>query len=152
MRVGVSSWSESFFHSERGIKLMLAPRSAKAKHYSSSEKSQGMRNLPSLELDNFLDFDCIDSGCSSNSSAHSEEENRVVPFGCQHDNSGLFEDGIHYLLDCREGDGEEVVVLTFETIGLFREIHSLNLFSMIVKASRGVRFKRFPPAATFRES
>ncbi|GJW06923.1 hypothetical protein Tco_1569346 [Tanacetum coccineum] len=44
--VGVSSGSESFFHMERGIKLMLAPRSTKAKHSSNSRKSHRMRNLP----------------------------------------------------------------------------------------------------------
>ncbi|GJS53123.1 hypothetical protein Tco_0626485 [Tanacetum coccineum] len=44
--VGVSSGSKSFFHMERGIKLMLALRSAKAKHSAISGKLHGMRNLP----------------------------------------------------------------------------------------------------------
>ncbi|GJT47049.1 hypothetical protein Tco_0955764 [Tanacetum coccineum] len=44
--VGVSSGSESFFHMERGIKLMLAQRSAKAKHSTISGKLHGMRSLP----------------------------------------------------------------------------------------------------------
>ncbi|GKB54107.1 hypothetical protein Tco_0904860 [Tanacetum coccineum] len=50
-----------------------------------------------------------------------------------------------------EGD-EEVVVLTFEKIDLFHEVRTFDLFSIIVKASRGVRFKRLPPRAAFRES
>nr|GEZ80687.1 hypothetical protein [Tanacetum cinerariifolium] len=44
--VGVSSGKESFLQIERGIKLMLALRSARAKHSSNSGKSHGMRNLP----------------------------------------------------------------------------------------------------------
>nr|GFC32122.1 hypothetical protein [Tanacetum cinerariifolium] len=44
--VEVSSGKESFFKIERGIKLILAPRSARAKHASNSRKSHGMRNLP----------------------------------------------------------------------------------------------------------
>nr|GEV59933.1 hypothetical protein [Tanacetum cinerariifolium] len=41
-----NSGSERFFHTKKVIKFMLAPRSAKAKHSSSSRKSHGMRNLP----------------------------------------------------------------------------------------------------------
>nr|GFB83598.1 hypothetical protein [Tanacetum cinerariifolium] len=43
--VKVSSGKESFLQIERGIKLMLAPKSAMAKHSSNSRKSHGMRNL-----------------------------------------------------------------------------------------------------------
>ncbi|GJR96686.1 hypothetical protein Tco_0268860 [Tanacetum coccineum] len=45
MQVGGRSGSESFSQTENGIRLMLAPRSANAKH-SSSGNSQGIRNLP----------------------------------------------------------------------------------------------------------
>ncbi|GJT10589.1 hypothetical protein Tco_0857631 [Tanacetum coccineum] len=44
--VGVRSGSESFSQTENGIRLMLAPRSANAKHSSIPGNSQGIRNLP----------------------------------------------------------------------------------------------------------
>nr|GFB95056.1 hypothetical protein [Tanacetum cinerariifolium] len=44
--VGVSLGSESPFHTESGMRLMLAPRSANAKHSSIPGNSQGMRNFP----------------------------------------------------------------------------------------------------------
>ncbi|GJY23374.1 hypothetical protein Tco_0397032 [Tanacetum coccineum] len=46
MQVGVSSGRERFFQTEYGIRLMLAPRSAKALHVLIPENSQGMRNRP----------------------------------------------------------------------------------------------------------
>ncbi|GJT85967.1 hypothetical protein Tco_1067684 [Tanacetum coccineum] len=46
IQVGVSSGRESFFHMDNGLRFMLAPRSAKAKHLSIQGKSHGMRNLP----------------------------------------------------------------------------------------------------------
>ncbi|GKC36214.1 hypothetical protein Tco_1048598, partial [Tanacetum coccineum] len=46
MQVGVRSGSESFSQTENGIRLMLAPRSANAKHSSIPGNSQGIRNLP----------------------------------------------------------------------------------------------------------
>ncbi|GJX38746.1 hypothetical protein Tco_0252049 [Tanacetum coccineum] len=42
----VSPWRLSFSKTESGIRLMLAPRSARAKHSSNSGKSHGIRNLP----------------------------------------------------------------------------------------------------------
>nr|GFA10144.1 hypothetical protein [Tanacetum cinerariifolium] len=45
IKVGVSSGRESLFHTDNGMKFMLAPRSDKAKHSSIPEKSHGMRNL-----------------------------------------------------------------------------------------------------------
>ncbi|GJX59512.1 hypothetical protein Tco_0290902 [Tanacetum coccineum] len=45
MRVEISSGKPNFFHTESGIKLMLAPRSARALHLSSL-KPHGMRNFP----------------------------------------------------------------------------------------------------------
>nr|GEZ40707.1 hypothetical protein [Tanacetum cinerariifolium] len=54
--VGVSSVKESVLQIERGIKLMLIPRSARAKQTSNSGKSHGMRNLPGSSnfSDNFF--------------------------------------------------------------------------------------------------
>ncbi|GJR23393.1 hypothetical protein Tco_0971920 [Tanacetum coccineum] len=46
IRVGVSSGRESFFQMERGIRFMLAPRSAKAWHTSIPGKSHRIRILP----------------------------------------------------------------------------------------------------------
>nr|GEV46633.1 hypothetical protein [Tanacetum cinerariifolium] len=46
IRVGVSSGSESFFQIDKGMGLMLAPKSARAWQPSIPGKSQGMRNLP----------------------------------------------------------------------------------------------------------
>nr|GFC57806.1 hypothetical protein [Tanacetum cinerariifolium] len=46
MQVGVSLGSKSPFHTESGMRLMLAPRSANAKHSSIPGNSQGMRNFP----------------------------------------------------------------------------------------------------------
>nr|GFC94328.1 hypothetical protein [Tanacetum cinerariifolium] len=46
IRVGVSSGSESFFQIDKGMRLMLAPKSARAWHTSIPRKSQGIRNLP----------------------------------------------------------------------------------------------------------
>ncbi|GKG10113.1 hypothetical protein Tco_0338859 [Tanacetum coccineum] len=46
MQVGVSSGRERSFQTEYGIRLMLAPRSAKALHVLISENSQGIRNRP----------------------------------------------------------------------------------------------------------
>nr|GFA33224.1 hypothetical protein [Tanacetum cinerariifolium] len=43
---GVKSGRESLFHTDKGIRFMLVPRSAKAKHSAFPGKSQGMRNLP----------------------------------------------------------------------------------------------------------
>nr|GFC04485.1 reverse transcriptase domain-containing protein [Tanacetum cinerariifolium] len=43
---GVKSGRESIFHTENGIRLMLAPRSASAKHSAIPGKSHGIRNLP----------------------------------------------------------------------------------------------------------
>nr|GEZ93289.1 putative ribonuclease H-like domain-containing protein [Tanacetum cinerariifolium] len=40
IHVGVKSGRESLFHKDKGIRLMLAPRSAKAKHYAFPGKSQ----------------------------------------------------------------------------------------------------------------
>nr|GFC72543.1 hypothetical protein [Tanacetum cinerariifolium] len=45
MQVGVSSRSESASHTENGMRFMLAPRSAKAKHSSILGNSQGIRNF-----------------------------------------------------------------------------------------------------------
>nr|GEX83723.1 hypothetical protein [Tanacetum cinerariifolium] len=45
IKVGVSSGSEILFHTDNGMRFMLAPRSARAKHSSILGKSQGMRNL-----------------------------------------------------------------------------------------------------------
>ncbi|GJV41058.1 ribonuclease H-like domain-containing protein [Tanacetum coccineum] len=45
MQVGVSSGRESFFHTDNGMRLMLAPRSAKDKHSPIPRNSHGMRNL-----------------------------------------------------------------------------------------------------------
>nr|GEZ61819.1 DNA-directed DNA polymerase [Tanacetum cinerariifolium] len=45
MQVGVSSGSESPFHTKSGIRFMLAPRSANAKHSSIPGNSQGIRNF-----------------------------------------------------------------------------------------------------------
>ncbi|GJT23160.1 hypothetical protein Tco_0893097 [Tanacetum coccineum] len=45
MQVGVRSGSESFSQTENGIRLMLAPRSANAKHSSIPGNSQGIRKL-----------------------------------------------------------------------------------------------------------
>nr|GFA54943.1 hypothetical protein [Tanacetum cinerariifolium] len=45
MRVKISSGKPSFFQTESGIKLMLAPKSARALHLSSL-KPHGMRNFP----------------------------------------------------------------------------------------------------------
>ncbi|GKF34247.1 hypothetical protein Tco_0107447 [Tanacetum coccineum] len=44
MQVGVSSGRERFFHTKYGIRLMLAPRSAKALHVLILENSHGIRN------------------------------------------------------------------------------------------------------------
>nr|GEZ15182.1 hypothetical protein [Tanacetum cinerariifolium] len=44
--VEVSSGKEIFLQIERGIKLMLAPRSARAKNSSNCGKLHRMRNLP----------------------------------------------------------------------------------------------------------
>nr|GEZ12622.1 hypothetical protein [Tanacetum cinerariifolium] len=46
IQVGDSSRRESLFQTDNGMRFMLAPRSAKAKHSSIPEKSHGMRNLP----------------------------------------------------------------------------------------------------------
>nr|GFB65891.1 hypothetical protein [Tanacetum cinerariifolium] len=46
MQVGVSSGSESPSHTKSGMRFMLAPRLAKAKHSSILGNSQGIRNLP----------------------------------------------------------------------------------------------------------
>ncbi|GJV12798.1 hypothetical protein Tco_1354339 [Tanacetum coccineum] len=45
MHVGVSSERERSFYTEYGIRLMLAPRSAKALHVLMPENSHGIRNL-----------------------------------------------------------------------------------------------------------
>nr|GEY38561.1 reverse transcriptase domain-containing protein [Tanacetum cinerariifolium] len=45
MQVGDSSGRESFFHTDNGMRFVLALRSAKAKHSSILKKSHGMRNL-----------------------------------------------------------------------------------------------------------
>nr|GEW32544.1 hypothetical protein [Tanacetum cinerariifolium] len=44
--VGVCLGSESPSHTESGMRFMLAPRSANARHSSIPENSQGMRNFP----------------------------------------------------------------------------------------------------------
>jgi hypothetical protein len=44
------------------------------------------------------------------------------------------------------------VAFTWETMDLFREVRTLELFSILAKASLGVRLKRLPPAALFKES
>ncbi|GJR99202.1 hypothetical protein Tco_0315711 [Tanacetum coccineum] len=46
MQVGVSSRRERSFQTKYGIRLMLAPRSAKALHALIPEISHGMRNRP----------------------------------------------------------------------------------------------------------
>ncbi|GJX49347.1 hypothetical protein Tco_0276192 [Tanacetum coccineum] len=46
MQVGVSSGRERSFQMEYGIRLMLAPRSAKALHVLIPENSHGIRNRP----------------------------------------------------------------------------------------------------------
>ncbi|GJV92258.1 hypothetical protein Tco_1540071 [Tanacetum coccineum] len=46
MQVGVSSGRERSFQTEYGIRLMLAPRSAKALHVLIPENSHGIRNRP----------------------------------------------------------------------------------------------------------
>nr|GEW31609.1 hypothetical protein [Tanacetum cinerariifolium] len=46
IHVGVKSGRESLFHKEKCIRLMLAPRSAKAKHSAFPGKSHGIKNLP----------------------------------------------------------------------------------------------------------
>nr|GEY01989.1 hypothetical protein [Tanacetum cinerariifolium] len=45
MQVEISSESEIHSHTESGMRFMLTPRSANAKHSSIPEKSQGIRNL-----------------------------------------------------------------------------------------------------------
>ncbi|GJW35889.1 hypothetical protein Tco_0058809 [Tanacetum coccineum] len=55
MQVGVSSGRERFFQTEYGIRLMLAPRSAKALHVLIPENSQGIRKWPGV-LPKFLCF------------------------------------------------------------------------------------------------
>nr|GEW45134.1 reverse transcriptase domain-containing protein [Tanacetum cinerariifolium] len=49
IHVGDSSGRESFFHMNNGMRFILAPRSAKAKHSSILRKSHGMRNFPSQQ-------------------------------------------------------------------------------------------------------
>nr|GFA29044.1 hypothetical protein [Tanacetum cinerariifolium] len=46
IKVGVSLGRESLFHTNNGMRFVLAPRSAKAKHSSIPRKSHEMRNLP----------------------------------------------------------------------------------------------------------
>nr|GEZ94817.1 hypothetical protein [Tanacetum cinerariifolium] len=54
MQVGVSSGSASSFYTENGMRFMLAPRSASARHSSIPGNSQGMRNLSgSPRIDGF---------------------------------------------------------------------------------------------------
>nr|GEY12860.1 reverse transcriptase domain-containing protein [Tanacetum cinerariifolium] len=55
MHVGDSSGRESLFHTDNGMRFMLAPRSAKAKHSSIPGKSHMMRNL--LGSPSFSEFD-----------------------------------------------------------------------------------------------
>nr|GFC14762.1 hypothetical protein [Tanacetum cinerariifolium] len=45
IKVGVSSGRESLFHTDNGMRFMLASRSARVKHSSISGKSHRMRNL-----------------------------------------------------------------------------------------------------------
>nr|GFC73738.1 hypothetical protein [Tanacetum cinerariifolium] len=45
MQVGVSSGSDNSFYTKSGMRFMLAPRSANARHSSIPGNSQGMRNL-----------------------------------------------------------------------------------------------------------
>lgn len=44
--MGVSSGRESFYHTEYGIRFMLAPRLAKAKHSTIPGNTHGIRNFP----------------------------------------------------------------------------------------------------------
>nr|GEX14643.1 hypothetical protein [Tanacetum cinerariifolium] len=46
IKVGVSSRNEILFHTDNGMRFMLAPRLVKAKKSSIPKKSHGMRNLP----------------------------------------------------------------------------------------------------------
>nr|GEY49805.1 hypothetical protein [Tanacetum cinerariifolium] len=46
IHVGDSLGRESLFHTDNGMRFMLAPRSARAKHSAILRKSHGMRNLP----------------------------------------------------------------------------------------------------------
>nr|GFC76575.1 hypothetical protein [Tanacetum cinerariifolium] len=54
--------SLSFFQIDNGIRLMLAPRSARAKQLSNSEKSHGESDFYSEEIENFLNDDSIPIG------------------------------------------------------------------------------------------
>nr|GFB02833.1 hypothetical protein [Tanacetum cinerariifolium] len=46
IHVGDKSRRESLFHTDNGVRLMLAPGSAKAKHSAFPGKSHGIKNLP----------------------------------------------------------------------------------------------------------
>nr|GFA89106.1 reverse transcriptase domain-containing protein [Tanacetum cinerariifolium] len=76
IHVGDSSGRESLFHTDNGIRFMLAPRSAKAKHSSILGKSHGIRNLSGspnfFEMENRIPFDHsnINSQTSSRFSIH----------------------------------------------------------------------------------
>ncbi|GKG13322.1 hypothetical protein Tco_0350282, partial [Tanacetum coccineum] len=48
--------------------------------------------------------------------------------------------------------GVEELELTFATTGLLRELRTLDLLSMILRQSRGILSKKFPPAVEFNES
>nr|GFB55988.1 hypothetical protein [Tanacetum cinerariifolium] len=140
--VSLTVGSLSFFQIDNGIRLMLAPKSARAKQLSNSEKSQGIRNLP---------------GSPSFSASFLKTTAEQFSFNgvLRLDVFGAWELRIRgHLCRSKEFDGKEeergAFVFALELVVRLLEYITFDLLSIIDKHLRGILSRKFPPAAESR--
>nr|GFC96383.1 hypothetical protein [Tanacetum cinerariifolium] len=115
MHVGVKSGSDNFFHAEYGIRLMLAPRSASAKHSAIPEKSHGIKNL--LGSPNFsgITVSFVASGTFSTTGGEIEGPSYETPLRVVIDFKSLF--GLATVLPGKvpELEGDAVAIISLNS-------------------------------------